>query len=513
MTATLTDHKEQQAPLNKAVWDNLRIRMWVISAFLLLFLATILIIAPQIQQRLDRQTKNRLAQAGVSTATLEFDWDYRNLTVSGYLPEGVSPDRLATIMRGSFEPSSALFAQGIRHLRLDLEEGLPVAVSFAEESLLVEVTTDGVDATLEGVVQSDSQRNVLVQAMLASGTDNVFDNLEVQSIADTSSVNKKIDALAALLQQTGPTQVRRSEIKLNEEELYYRVLAKDKNSAQAIESAATVEIANFNVKGGVELLSSNRLNLVAVSNGERMTLKGKVYSDSQHKRLMFAASEAVGAQNVVDNLAISEFQSDAPELVERVDGVAAVVSRFAPGITGDISLSNGELSINAETGSDSVREYLASSTARAHRAGLSLNENITVIKPEEDSVALQSALDGLIAEVRQTVIFSSGDSVLSPSAMQTLDKVALKINSYKGLVVEVEGHTDDVGRAGTNEKLSQSRANAVRDYLATSVTSNQLIAVGYGHRRPLETNDTPEGRQANRRVHFTVLKKPNGLAG
>jgi len=111
---------------------------------------------------------------------------------------------------------------------------------------------------------------------------------------------------------------------------------------------------------------------------------------------------------------------------------------------------------------------------------------------------------------------------LTPVAKLTLDKVAQKIGGYSGLVVEIEGHTDNVGRAGINEQLSQTRANLVRSYLADRLNGQQsggpgsisrLIAVGYGHRRPIETNDTAEGRQANRRVHFTVLKQPQGLNG
>lgn len=515
MTANSDNNPELTAPLDEAAWGDLRIRMWIASAFVLLFLVTLLIVAPQVQQRLDRQTKNRLEQAGISTATLKFDWDYRNLTVSGHMPEGISPDRLAMVMRGSTKQQSALFARGIRNLRLDLDEGLPVAGVFAEEeSLQVEVTTDGNDATLNGVVQNENQRNALVQAMLSSGSENVFDNLEVQSVSGTLAVNQRIDALAGVLQQLDPAQTRRSELKLNDDELYYRVVAKDKKSALAIEKAASIEIANFNVKGGVELLSGNKLNLVAVSDGARITLNGKVFSESQRKRLRFAASEAVGSKNVVDDLVMAEIQSDTPDVTEQIDSVAAIVSRFAPGITGDITLHNGELTVNAEAGSSSVRDYLVSSTARARRAGLSLVENIRVLQPRNDSNALQSELDNLIAEVRQTVVFSSGDSVLTPAAMKTLDKVALKINAYSGLVVEIEGHTDDVGRASVNEQLSQSRANAVRNYLASSVApTNQLIAVGYGHRRPVEDNDTTEGRQANRRVHFTVLKQPGGLTG
>jgi len=205
-----------------------------------------------------------------------------------------------------------------------------------------------------------------------------------------------------------------------------------------------------------------------------------------------------------------------------VESMAAVISRFAPGITGDVMLQNGELTVNAEAGSESVRNYLVSSTAAATEAGLSVVDNIRVFMPEDDSRSLQLALDELVEEVRRTVVFPSGTSELTPVAKLTLDKVAQKIGGYSGLVVEIEGHTDNVGRAGINEQLSQTRANLVRSYLADRLNGQQsggpgsisrLIAVGYGHRRPIETNDTAEGRQANRRVHFTVLKQPQGLNG
>jgi len=489
-------------------WSKGRISVWIAAAFALLFIATLLLVAPQIQQRLDRQTKNRLQQAGINTATLQFDWEYRDLTVSGYLPDGLSLARLAMILRGTTEQPSALFAKGIRNLRLNLDAGLPVNSSSAVEDLLVEVSSDGSDITLSGVVQNDVQRNILVQASLASGADNVFDNLDVQSIGDTVTVNQRVNALSNMLQQLGPMQTRRAEIQMNEDQLYYRVVAQDKDSARAIESAAAVEIAGFNIKGGVELPSNKKLDLVIVTDGERITASGLIYSEAHRKRLLFAATEAVGSQNVVDNLTVAEVTSDSPELMDQVDSVAAVISRFAPGITGSVTLRGAQLAIDVETGSESVREYVAASTARAERAGLQITDNIRVLKPADSAQALQTRLDQLINEVRETVVFASGESVLSDDAMKTLDKIAGQINTYKGLVIEIEGHTDDVGRSSINEKLSQNRANAVRDYLATAVAaSNQLIPVGYGHRRPIESNDTADGRQANRRVHFTVLKQ------
>lgn len=502
-------------------WSVRRICLWITGAFFLLFLVTLLIVAPQIQQRLDRQTMDRLAQSGIDGATLSFDWDYRNLTVDGYLPDNVSSSELALALRGTTEQPSAFFASGIRSLRLNLDEGVPVASSFAEEGLLVQVSGDGTVVTLTGVVQNEAQRKTLVDALLESGVGGIADKLNVQSVADTKAVNQRVSALADLLQELGPEQSHRSEVKMTEDELYYRVTARNKESAFAIERSVVADIANFNVTGGVELLSLDKLELLAQSNGERITLAGKVFSAAQKKQLVFAASEAIGNQNVVDNLTLAAHTSDSAELMTHVKSMAAVISRFAPGITGDVALQNGELTVTAEAGSEAVRNYLVLSTSDATRAGLNVVNNIRVFTPQEDSHALQLALDELTDDVRRNVVFSSGESVLSPIAMQTLDKVAEKISEYSGLVVEIEGHTDNVGRAAINEQLSQTRANSVRTYL-TSVLNSQtssdstdqiggnsrLIAVGYGHRRPIETNDTAAGRQANRRVHFTVLTRP-----
>lgn len=498
-----------------SAWGDMRIWMWIASAFFLLFLLTLLIVAPQIQQRLDMQAKDRLEQAGINIAALDLDWDYRNLTVSGYLPEDVSPSQLAYILRGTSEQSSAFFADGIRHLRLNLDEGLPVGGGFNDDTLLVQISGDNTIATLHGVVQNEAQRKTLVDAMLASGVGSVLDELDVLSVADTSPVSLRVTALSNMLRELGPDQIHRSEIKMTEDELYYRITALNKESALSIEQAASVNISNFNVTGGVELLSTTELDLLAESDGEKIVLSGEIYSASHRKRLVFAASEAVGIRNVVDSLVMAGETSDASSLMTRVDSMAEVISRLAPGISGNVMLKNVELIVDAETGSEEVRDYLLASTDAALNAGLNVIENIQVIVPQDDSRTLQLALNELISEVRETVVFSSGETGLSPAAMLTLDKVAQRISKYSSLVVEIEGHTDNVGRAGVNERLSQSRANAVRSYLAEKLVGNnsQLIAVGYGHRRPIETNDTAEGRQANRRVHFTVLKKPENLNG
>ncbi len=500
-------------------WHESRSWFWISVAFGLLFLTTIFLIAPKIQRQLDQQVRLRLVDAGIDLSQLELDWDYRNLRVNGYLPDGVSLDEFATILRGTSEQNSAFFAKGVRHLWLNVDDGTFFSggtgfSSSVDDTLSVEVTSDGAVAKLSGAVQDELQRSMLVEAVLEAGVENIFDQLDVLAAPATESANERVSLLADMLRETGPTQIKRSEITMTETDLHYRITARDKQGALAIEKAASNELADFRITGGVDVLSNHSLDLNARTDGEKITLSGKVRSDAQRKRLVFAATEAVGDRNVIDQLTMAKPTSVASDAMTQVDSIAAVVSRFAPGIEGEVSLKGNELVIKADAGSEAVRQYLLSATAGARSAGLNVTENIQLQLALDESEALQAELDHLIEEVRATVVFPSGQSELSEAARQTLDKVADRIKSYTGLLIEIEGHTDDVGRANINERLSQTRANAVRAYLAqSSIDGNRLIAVGYGHRKPIEENDTAEGRQANRRVHFTVLKRPDSSNG
>jgi outer membrane protein OmpA-like peptidoglycan-associated protein len=80
------------------------------------------------------------------------------------------------------------------------------------------------------------------------------------------------------------------------------------------------------------------------------------------------------------------------------------------------------------------------------------------------------------------------------------------------VLMRVEGHTDNVGKLDDNMKLSQSRADSVRDYLLQQgVEPKQVVAEGYGPTRPISSNATKAGKAANRRVEFRMHEKKEGL--
>ncbi len=110
--------------------------------------------------------------------------------------------------------------------------------------------------------------------------------------------------------------------------------------------------------------------------------------------------------------------------------------------------------------------------------------------------------------ILQKVQFDTGRATIKAESHNLLDEVANVLLLNPQLVrVEIQGHTDDVGTDETNLKLSQRRAQAVRDYLVDKgVKKARLVAEGYGSTKPIESNDTEAGRSANRRVQFEIVQ-------
>jgi outer membrane protein OmpA-like peptidoglycan-associated protein len=119
-------------------------------------------------------------------------------------------------------------------------------------------------------------------------------------------------------------------------------------------------------------------------------------------------------------------------------------------------------------------------------------------------LATRDSARGLIANMSD-VLFRSGSYELLPGARERLAKVSGIVLAYPSLHVAVEGHTDSVGSDQYNQDLSEHRAQAVRDYFVQQGISGSAVeARGFGKNEPIASNDTPEGRQANRRVELVL---------
>ena len=111
---------------------------------------------------------------------------------------------------------------------------------------------------------------------------------------------------------------------------------------------------------------------------------------------------------------------------------------------------------------------------------------------------------GLIVNMSD-VLFDTGKFTLRPVAREKLAKVAGIVAGHPGLRLDVEGHTDSVGGDDYNQRLSEQRGGAVRDYLTKEgMAATSVTAKGFGKDKPVATNDTASGRQQNRRVEIVI---------
>jgi outer membrane protein OmpA-like peptidoglycan-associated protein len=111
---------------------------------------------------------------------------------------------------------------------------------------------------------------------------------------------------------------------------------------------------------------------------------------------------------------------------------------------------------------------------------------------------------GLIVNMSD-VLFDTGSYTLKPAAREKLAKISGILLGHPGLTLQIEGHTDSVGSDEFNQQLSERRADTVRDFLAEQgVPASAITARGFGKTQPVASNDTPDGRQLNRRVELVV---------
>ena len=103
------------------------------------------------------------------------------------------------------------------------------------------------------------------------------------------------------------------------------------------------------------------------------------------------------------------------------------------------------------------------------------------------------------------VTFATDSAFIQPQFFPALDSIAQTLQQYPQTVIDIAGHTDSTGSEAYNQQLSEMRAAAVGDYLAgRGVLPSRILTAGFGETRPVATNETAQGRQANRRVDIQV---------
>ena len=146
-----------------------------------------------------------------------------------------------------------------------------------------------------------------------------------------------------------------------------------------------------------------------------------------------------------------------------------------------------------DTDGDGVPDYLDHCP---RTPGTKENNGCPEVKTEVRSL-FQKALQG--------IQFETGKDVIKKTSNTILDQIAQVMQENPTYKIEIQGHTDNVGKQESNQLLSERRAESVRKYLLNKgVSENRITAVGYGDTKPVATNSTAAGRTQNRRVEFLV---------
>ena len=128
--------------------------------------------------------------------------------------------------------------------------------------------------------------------------------------------------------------------------------------------------------------------------------------------------------------------------------------------------------------------------------------------PDDATNQCVAARQGEMIKFYGKIVFETGKAKLQQSSMAVLEAVIQVLAVYKDIrMVEIQGHTDNIGGYEYNKRLSRLRAEAVRSYLIQNgIEPERLVARGYGEDRSLRSNDREEGRAVNRRVEFHILE-------
>lgn len=227
----------------------------------------------------------------------------------------------------------------------------------------------------------------------------------------------------------------------------------------------------------------------------RLALPGAV---ARARRVALLAEDArLAAERARMDAHLAEERERATQAQARADAAQAQVDAARAQVDAARALAS------QEARRASRQERAASEAQLAVRRDLLTRLN-TLLRTQETP-------EGLLATVTD-VGFPSGRDRLTPAARENLAKVAGILLAHPGLKLKVRGHTDASGRPEFNERLSRRRADAVRRFLAEQgIPALNIEATGLGSRQPVAGNDSPMGRQANRRVDLLVGGEPIGL--
>jgi len=404
-----------------------------------------------------------LVRADTKGTTEAVDAKYELMERGGYIPTGYKFDPVVLDARLPLE-----FLEARNAMRIAKSEG---AETYAGDSYQHAVQLmNTADAYAMG-------EHLQKKELIATSRETVQTAEDARSIA----VTKIEEARRADERQASTDAQARSQAQADNAILLKDQAQSDTAGAQAAEARARADMATNQTASAAAITAAqadaaqSRIAAQQAQNENQASsdaqLQSKAQADEATRQKEKAQSDAANAEA---DLAANQLRSAAAITAAQADA--------------DQSRRNAQLSEQNEHQADSEKAVM--------RAQLS--EQLNRILETRDTAR------GLIVSMSD-VLFDTGQYSLKPGAREKLAKVAGILIAYPSLNIAVGGYTDNVGGDAMNQKLSENRAGAVRDYLVQSgVTTNTVTAQGFGNTLPVASNDSSSGRQENRRVELVV---------
>ena len=234
----------------------------------------------------------------------------------------------------------------------------------------------------------------------------------------------------------------------------------------------------------------------ASSQPGQILVTGTVADEASKAAVLARLRELYGFDRVVDQVAVGA-------VVVPANWNAHVQKLLTPNLKlitrGQLSIDGSSVSLRGEVANEMQRQQIASEIATSLNPTYTVNNGLRVAAVDQG--VLDAALDKRIIE------FDSGQASITANGLAILDEMAAAMQKLKGRKVEVIGHTDNTGLRASNVSLSQARAEAVRNYLASKgVAPDSVLTSGQGPDRPVASNATVDGRARNRRIEFRIAQ-------
>jgi OmpA-OmpF porin, OOP family len=227
----------------------------------------------------------------------------------------------------------------------------------------------------------------------------------------------------------------------------------------------------------------------------KVVARGAVPNEATKFAVIARLQQIYGADRVVDQLEVDT-------VVAPPNWQQYVVDMLVPDIkgisAGQIEIRGNNVKLRGNVADDASKQRLLANVTG------SLNRTYRV----EDGLKIAASSQGLLDNTlnNRTVEFESGSANLTSSGAALLDQMAIAMRQVGQARFQIIGHTDNQGNPQSNILLSNSRAEAVKQYLASKgIAASAMSASGAGANEPVADNGTPEGRARNRRIEFKIV--------